>query len=103
MNHGYVRRKQHLTFRTADATWIGASVGVGAPTAKSLNALSGSGFGFDLGHYLGGLSVDQRCVIGFPGVGSEYWTAETLRGVEERYGGAIDMKPYAQAAGLPRL
>ena len=55
-----------------------------------------------LGWAVGG-PQDQRCVIGFPGVGSEYWTAETLRGVEERYGGAIDMKPYAQAAGLPRL
>ena len=37
-------------------------------------------------------------MIGFPSVGSGYWSAETLAGVAQRYGGAIDLAPYADAA-----
>jgi hypothetical protein len=97
-------RKHHLSFRTAEATWVGGAVSVGAPTAKSLNALSQHASpavgGFDVGEFLGGLSPDQRCVLGFPAVGDPYWCEETLAGVAEKYGGALDVGPYAKAAGL---
>ena len=33
-------------------------------------------------------------MIGFPSVGSGYWSAETLAGVAQRYGDAIDLAPY---------
>ena len=78
---------------------------VGAPTAKSLNALergaSAAVGGFDVGAFLGELSPEQRCVIGFPALGDPYWCKETLAGVSERYGGAVDVRPYAEAARLP--
>ena len=78
---------------------------VGAPTAKSLNALargaSSAVGGFDVGGFLGQLTPEQRCVIGFPAVGDPYWCKETLAGVQERYSGAVDLRPYADAADLP--
>lgn len=102
---GSRRRKHHLSFRTADATWVGGAVGVGAPTAKSLNALARGASpavgGFDIARFLGQLTPEQRCVIGFPAVGDPYWCKETLAGVQERYSGAVDLRPYADAAGLP--
>ena len=80
-------------------------MGVGAPTAKSLNALARGASpavgGFNTGRFLGQLTPDQRCVIGFPAVGDPYWCEETLAGVLERYHGAVDVRPYADAAGLP--
>ena len=100
------RRKHHLSFRTADATWVGGAVDVGAPSAKSLNALARGASpavgGFDVGDFLGQLTPEQRCVIGFPRVGDPYWCKETLAGVHERYGGVVDVRPYADAASLPR-
>ena len=78
---------------------------VGAPTAKSLNALARGASpavgGFDTGRFLGLLTPEQRCVIGFPAVGDPYWCKETLAGVLKRYAGAVDVQPYAEAAGLP--
>ena len=95
VNPGRVRHKHHLSFRTAEAEYIGGAVSVGSPTAKSLHALSRASWAdFDLGAYLGGLSPVQRAVIGFPSVGSGYWSAETLAGVAQRYGDAIDLAPY---------
>ena len=92
VNPGRVRHKHHLSFRTAEAEYIGGAVSVGSPTAKSLHALSRAGWAdFDLGAYLGSLSPAQRAVIGFPSVGSGYWSAETLAGVAQRYGDAIDL------------
>ena len=80
-------------------------MGVGAPTAKSLNALARGASpavgGFDIAHFLGRLTPEQRCVIGFPAVGDPYWCVETLTGVQEKYSGAVDVRPYADAAGLP--
>jgi hypothetical protein len=39
------------------------------------------------------MSVRQRDLFGFPPPGSDYWTAETLAGVQARYPG-MDMTPY---------
>jgi hypothetical protein len=38
----------------------------------------------------------QREVIGFPGPGHPYWTAETLEGTARRYP-QMDMTPYREA------
>ena len=44
------------------------------------------------------LSVEQRSVLGFPAVGSSYWTAATLLAVHARYGCfGFDIKPYREA------
>ena len=42
---------------------------------------------------LAAMSVRQRDLFGFPPPGSDYWTAETLAGVQARYP-AMDMMPY---------
>ena len=43
------------------------------------------------------ISVDQRCVLGFPGVGSSYWNHQTLEAVRRRYEPlGMDMNPYAE-------
>ena len=43
-------------------------------------------------------SVEQRCVLGFPAPGHDYWSAETIAAVEARYAAlGIDMSPYRQA------
>lgn len=42
-------------------------------------------------------TVRQRDVFGFPRPGDDYWTAETLAGVAERYPG-MDMTPYGVGA-----
>ena len=42
---------------------------------------------------LAAMSVRQRDLFGFPPPGSDYWTADTLAGVQARYP-AMDMRPY---------
>ena len=39
------------------------------------------------------MSVRERDLFGFPPPGSDYWTPETLAGVQARYPG-MDMAPY---------
>ena len=39
------------------------------------------------------MSVRQRDLFGFPPPGSDYWTPETLAGVQARYP-QMDMQPY---------
>ena len=41
----------------------------------------------------------QRDLFGWPPIGSDYWNAQTLRDVAERYPG-IDLTPYAEAATI---
>ena len=43
--------------------------------------------------YMRHLSVEQRAVLGFPGPGDDYWSAETIAAVGRRYG--MDMSTYA--------
>ena len=43
------------------------------------------------------MTVRQRDLFGFPPPGSDYWTAETLEGVQARYP-AMDMAPYRLSA-----
>ena len=100
---GGMRRSGHICFRTAEATWIGGDVGVGAPTAKAIHRLSEDRNvpEFSAGEFWSGLSPVQRCTLGFPGVGSRYWTAETIAAVLERYP-AMDMGPYAAGMSVAR-
>jgi hypothetical protein len=101
VNHGHVRRKHHLSFRSAGAEWIGGAVSVGHPTAKTFAALERATNGlFSVAGYIGDLSVEQRTVIGFPPLGSRYWTDETtLDGMRAKYGERV-VAPYADAATL---
>jgi hypothetical protein len=45
------------------------------------------------------MSPRQRDLFGWPPPGNEYWNAQTLADVGERYPG-MDMAPYREAAGL---
>ena len=110
---GAVRRTKHLSFRKAGCDWIGGSNESGHPSAKSIYQLAerlaardrqegggetavGSDF---MASLMGSLSPVQREVIGFPAVTSKYWALPgTLDGVAQRYGPALDMKPYYAAA-----
>ena len=58
----------------------------------------------EIGRFLGALSPLQRTVTGcFPPVGSAYWGDEATRAaVRERFGGAVDVRPYA-ASGASKL
>ena len=45
-------------------------------------------------------SVDQRCVLGFPAPGHDYWTSETIEAVKARYGSlGFDASPYREGLG----
>lgn len=50
---------------------------------------------FSADEFLSGLTTSQRCVVGFPAVGSAYWTMETINGVHQRYP-SMDMIPYVE-------
>ena len=94
---GGMRRSGHFCFRTAEADWVGGDVGVGAPTAKAVHQLSVDAEvpEFEADAFLSGLSPAQRCTIGFPKVGSRYWTEETIAATAERYP-TMDMSPYVE-------
>ena len=112
VNPGAVRRKHHLSFRRADATWIGGSAAMGEPSPAALESLAAAAIGSadrrgveqEIGRFLGALSPLQRTVTGcFPPVGSAYWGDEATRAaVRERFGGAVDVRPYA-ASGASKL
>jgi hypothetical protein len=44
----------------------------------------------------------QRDLFGWPPVGSDYWTPQTLRDVAARYPG-MDMTPYAEGVAAPAV
>jgi hypothetical protein len=48
------------------------------------------------------MSPRERDLFGWPPVGSEYWTAQTLRDVAARYPG-MDMTPYEEAVAAPAI
>ncbi len=45
-------------------------------------------------------SVAERDMLGFPPVGHEYWTEETIRGVQARFP-ALDVTPYREGLKRP--
>jgi ectoine hydroxylase-related dioxygenase (phytanoyl-CoA dioxygenase family) len=84
---GAMRLAQNLTFRKAASEWIstlhpGWAWGMYS-RPKTLERLIASA------------SVEQRCVLGFPAPGSDYWTRETLDAVAARYAPlGMDLAPY---------
>ena len=104
VNPGAVRRKHHLSFRRADATWIGGSSSMGEPSPAALASLAATtitgpcdsrGIELGLGRFWGLLSPLQRTVTGcFPPIGSPYWDDVTRAAVRERFGGMVELLPY---------
>ncbi len=87
MNAGTRRLVQNITYRRAHCEWI-STLHVGwAWKAYRDNK--------HLEKLIAASSLDQRAVLGFPQPGSDYWCAETIAGVEARYGMfGMDMTPY---------
>lgn len=120
VNPGAVRRKHHLSFRTADAEWIGGSAGMGQLSPCSLESRVRSSVSMGhheeeggrrsvqegIGHFLGQLSPSQRAVTGcFPALSSSYWTdARARAAVAQQFEGLVDMSVYYDDAQYkPRL
>ncbi|MET7300431.1 phytanoyl-CoA dioxygenase family protein [Embleya sp. NPDC005575] len=78
------RAVTHMAFRNPANNWQGID-GYGRRTFDPLMV-----------RFLTGATPQQRTAIGFPSVDSDYWTAETLLGVAERYP-EMDMSPYRTA------
>ena len=77
-------------------------VGSGLTFTKShriVGAIAEANEGFDVAAFMSGMSPEQRCILGFPSVGSEYWTAETIAATAARYP-EMDMAPYEEAASV---
>ena len=82
------RRLVHnLTYRKAGSEWISTLHAGWAWQAYRDDKM--------LERLVATASVEQRCVLGFPAPGSDYWCAETLAAVEARYGMfGFDSTPY---------
>jgi hypothetical protein len=84
---GVMRLMQNITFRRKDCEWI-STVHQGWAWAmyrssKVMVKLLARG------------TVEQRCVLGFPAPGHDYWTRGTLDAVRARLGPwGMDMAPY---------
>jgi hypothetical protein len=81
---GTARFMLHVSYKPAAADWLNS---FGLPNA-----------GEDLAWYrfVGGASLRQLTVLGFPEPGHPYWTAETLAGTAARYP-MLDMTPWEEA------
>ena len=87
---GSRRIVQNLTFRRAYAEWI-STLHVG----WAWSAYRDNKF---LERLIGGASLEQRAVLGFPQPGSDYWCEATLAAVEARFGMfGMDVSPYREA------
>jgi len=93
VNPGARRYVMNLTFRKAEAEWVGhwhpgwarKNYGLGWPIRK-------------LETFIASLTPVQRTILGFPSPGSKYWNPFTLKAVEARYSPfGMDMKPYKDA------
>ena len=88
-----------LVFRRADAEWVQHHDAWGGRPDR-LAAIEGGALGSTAGGvgFLARLTPTQRCVLGWPAPGAEYWTAATIEAVAARYPG-LDTEPYTQACG----
>ena len=84
-----VRFSQHLVYRSAACNFSG------------YNQWSRFGEKPELHRFIEQASPRQREVIGFPPPGHEYWNADTLEGVAQRYPG-MDMSPYRRSGKTSR-
>lgn len=79
-----VRWTQHLVYRARRHQFCG------------YQAWPSFGEQHEMERFLTRASVRQRCVLGFPAPGNEYWTPQTLKGMAQRYP-QMDLTPYRQA------
>lgn len=87
---GVLRLAQNLTFRMAESEWI-STLHPGWAWAMYRPSRV-------MEHLVANASVDQRCVLGFPGPGHPYWSEATLAAVAARYGAlGMDVAPYRNA------
>ena len=83
------RVSQHLIWRVADNYWnAGPSRGVSIVERCDEPAVV---------RFLEMATPEQRALIGFPRPDSDYWCAETVRGVQRRYPN-MDMTPYLEGS-----
>lgn len=80
------RVAQFITFSPADCPWLGI---VGWPEQAVRPEFT---------DWIAAATLDQRALMGFPRPGHDYWTEETIDGVNARYP-AMDMAPYRNAMG----
>ena len=73
-----------FNFHTASATWTGMHLWAGYPGREDWPSFA---------EFVESLSVRQREVLGFPKQGSDYWTDETRKGLQQLYP-AIDVSVY---------
>ena len=87
LREGALRLVHNLTFRRAGHEWVS--------TLHPGWAWAMYRLGQPMERLIATLSVDQRCVLGFPAPGDPYWNEQTLAAVEARYGPyGFDAGPY---------
>jgi len=82
-----IRYSHHITYQSDDTPWMGYNV-----WAK--NSLLP-----EMRRFIERASTRQRELFGFPPLGHDYWTEETIRGVGALYP-LMDIAPYIEAADL---
>lgn len=89
---GSLRLAHNMTFRKSGSEWISV---LQRGWAWAMYRRSGI-----MEKLLANASVEQRCVLGFPGPGHSYWTPLTLAAVAARFGPlGMDLGPYERALG----
>ena len=89
LKHGCLRLVINCTFRKAHSEWI-STLHQGWAWGMYRRSMQ-------VERLIANLSVDQRCVLGFPGVRSSYWNDQTLEAVKCRYQPlGMDIKPYLE-------
>lgn len=83
---GGMRISHHMVVRAADNPWT------------AVDSWGGKGNNPDMRRFLQRAAPEQRAIIGFPPVGSPYWTPATVEAVSQRYP-EMDMTPYRTNAG----
>ena len=97
-----ISRPRNVRLEAARTLCSPKPVGSGSTFTKShriVGAIAEANEGFDVAAFMSGMSPEQRCILGFPSVGSEYWTAETIAATAARYP-EMDMAPYEEAASV---
>ena len=93
---GRVRWTHHPYYRRAGCEWVGSM-----PWASALWGTAAASDGARRREVLEHLSPLQREALGFPTVGSAYWSADTLAAVQRWYP-RMDLSCYAQGFGPGR-
>ena len=95
LKHGCLRLVINCTFRKAGSEWI-STLHQGWAWGMYRRSMQ-------VERLIANLSIDQRCVLGFPGVGSSYWNKHTLEAVKRRYQPlGMDITPYVNGMNEPK-